>query len=132
MRGRVEWQGALFLLHTLPGKSLRGNAISYTAAISSCEWPLALEIYWQSLREGAADVMSLNAAIMSLKGAWPYALQLLASASEWSLKSSLVSYNAAMSACDAEWQVALALWDSMTERDLTVLEHFAELLGQSG
>ncbi|CAJ1415781.1 unnamed protein product [Effrenium voratum] len=113
-----QWQQVVHLLMEMRGEDLRGDVVTYGAAISTCEkgeqWQLAL-CFFGEMEESSVqkNVISFNAAISACeKGEqWQAALALLSQLRSSTLQGDVISYNAAISACGkvAQWEWALFL-----------------------
>ena len=117
-----EWRQSLSLLHQLGCNKIDANVISFNASISSCEksaqWQKALVLASSIQQMGTVVTHSALTSSFEKASKWRMALQFLNSCPSKSLEVSLVTYNAATSACEksgqgrrksAAWQEALLL-----------------------
>ncbi|OLQ06731.1 Pentatricopeptide repeat-containing protein, chloroplastic [Symbiodinium microadriaticum] len=104
---RLAWQQAVQLLSDLLLTGIEANVISYNAAISACEkalqWKIGLEL--------------LSAMMVCDAKEWQAALALLLSIAVLEVAPSVISVNAAITACvqALQWQIALHLFAGIVE-----------------
>eukprot|EP00929_Paragymnodinium_shiwhaense_P078267 TRINITY_DN4053_c0_g4_i1.p1 TRINITY_DN4053_c0_g4~~TRINITY_DN4053_c0_g4_i1.p1 ORF type:complete len:789 (+),score=165.02 TRINITY_DN4053_c0_g4_i1:204-2570(+) len=114
------WQRASASLTHLAAAGLPVGVVATSAVLGACEkdvqWMTALDIVFQ-LPEETADVIAYNAALSTCEKAlqWQRALELLFALKAGRLRSSIVSYSSATSACEKtgeEWQSALGVFET--------------------
>ncbi|CAJ1450599.1 unnamed protein product [Effrenium voratum] len=116
--GRGEmWEAALSLFQLLCLSQLQLSSLSCNTAISALEksgqWQRALDLLGLARRKTLADVISFSAAQSACKGgrgAWVWAVALLAAMPSAQLAPNVVSLNAVISTCSGDaWPAALHL-----------------------
>ncbi|CAJ1327072.1 unnamed protein product [Effrenium voratum] len=114
-----HWPEALSLMAWMLRAQIEADAVSLNAAISTTEkgraWQWAVALLESMHRTSLADAISYNAAISACDsaGEWAKALQLLCAMQRRSVRPTVVSFNAAISSCEAAWVLALCLLESM-------------------
>ncbi|CAJ1401389.1 unnamed protein product [Effrenium voratum] len=125
-----QWVAALDLLTALQDEHLSSNEVPWNSAISACSisgnWPLSLELLGAMQRKAVTpDVYSYTAVISGYghgelwDAQWQQAMHLFAELCARH-QPNIVSYGAAVSACEkgAQWQIALALLQELAAGSL--------------
>ncbi|CAL1146831.1 unnamed protein product [Cladocopium goreaui] len=114
--GKAQWL-ALQCMEEMAGHAVTPNVISYNAAISSCEWQMAVHLFdCMETDRIEPNVITFSSLMTSCGngGSWQIALQLTEALESRLLLPNVVTYTAAMAAFDksSQWQRALAIFDA--------------------
>ncbi|CAJ1356107.1 unnamed protein product [Effrenium voratum] len=104
-----EWQPGLAALAAAREQLLRSNVISFNAALSSCRWQKAQQVFGRLSQALRADVISQNSLMNACGKAaqWPLTLGVLEVIKATQMRPTAITYNTAMAAL--KWREALVL-----------------------
>ncbi|CAK9052261.1 unnamed protein product [Durusdinium trenchii] len=116
-----QWHRAVALLDSM--EQLRWNfaATNFQVAISACDAAGAADLARQLLRRWPCwSLEGFNSAVSAQRGIyWQQALELLDRAEELQLQLDLITYSAAISACQRHWHCGLELLGRLQREGLT-------------
>ena len=120
-----RWERAVWLMMSdLGSRALRPDAVSLRSTLSALErgmsWSLAMRaISYQLLQVGVAGVNSAISACRSAH-AWADALQLMSKIRQSTLRPTLVSWAATVSACSGQWAACCSLLSNVEASEVSV------------
>ncbi|CAE6963981.1 unnamed protein product [Symbiodinium sp. CCMP2592] len=110
------WQVALWLLRSITVTEVRPNCITFSACINACPWTIAMHLFDQMRSHSIqSNAVTLNTVMKACASQWQIVLEVMALFPDMALRSDMVTYSTAISACEkaARWQHAAVLLQEM-------------------